>query len=408
MLGVLTYLRFGADSGWKVWLMGKKSLMLSDPASVYMKTRFGAVFFKPIKYTESSSFLVSYLTGFKFRFNSLPIPSESSSEPPTSMAGDDVLLGRWTNWSRGPVFGPTLTMTQENGKYLIAFIAFFVAFVASRFWMICCFFLHRFYSTKHPSAAPHHQRQAILRNSSSPESGLALLLRLYWAWRQPHLNQLLALLFPAVVAFIVLTGFALAGVFSSQISSTVGNEVLLSSSARCGIMIGTSNLTDAMNVVRPYQSRVVDNAVNYAQQCYSSSDSSMVDCNRFVAPRLPAVSVDYAAGCPFESNMCRTNASNLRIDSGYIDSNRDLGINTAADERFTWRTVLHCAPLVTEGYRSNVTRENQTFIRYNYGRTIGHGYGNYFNYTYEVGDFAQQYPDPSELGAQEIKEFRLK
>lgn len=299
-------------------------------------------------------------------------------------------------------------MTQEDGKYLIAFIAFFVAFVASRFWRICCFFLHRFHSTNHPSAAPYHQRQAILRNSSSPESGLAFLLRLYWAWRQSHSKQLLPLLFPALVAFIVLAGFSTAGVFSSQISSTVGNEVLLSSGARCGIMIGTSNVTDAMTVIRPYQSRVVDNALSYAQQCYSSSDSSMVDCNRFVAPRLAAVSVDYSAECPFASNMCRTNASNLRIDSGYIDSNRDLGLNAPTDERFSWRTVLHCAPLVTDGYRSNVTYDNQTFIRYHYGRTLGHGYGNYFNYTYEVGDLAQQYPDPSKLGAQESKEFRLK
>lgn len=326
----------------------------------------------------------------------------SSEPPPNNMAGDDVFLGRWTNWSRGPVFGSTLTMTQENGKYLIAFIAFFVAFVASRFWRICCFFLHRFHSTNHPSAAPYHQRQAILRNSSSPESGLVFLLRLYWAWRQSHPKHLLALFSPALVAFIVLAGFSTAGVFSSQISSTVGNEVLLSSGARCGIMIGTSNITDALTVVRPYQSRVVDNALSYAQQCYSSSDSSMVDCNRFVAPRLVAVSVNYSAGCPFESKMCRTNASNLRIDSGYIDINRDLGMNTAAEERFTWRTVLHCAPLVTEGHRSNVTHENQTFIRYHYGHTIDN------NYTYEVGDLAQQYPDPSNWVVQETREFRLR
>lgn len=319
------------------------------------------------------------------------------------MAGDDVFLGQWTNWSRGPIFGPTLTMTQEDGKYLIALIAFFVAFVASRFWRICCFFLHRFYSTNHPSAAPYHQRQAILRNSSSPESGLISLLRIWWAWRQPHPEQLLALLSPALVALMVLAGFALAGVFSSQISSTAGNEVLLSG-AKCGITIETSNVTDNQRVMRPYQSRAIENALNYAQQCYSSSDSSMVDCNRFVAPRLAAISVNDTASCPFESKMCRTNASNLRIDSGYIDSNRDLGINAPANERFMWRRVFHCAPLVTEGFRSNVTYQNETFIRYHYGRTIVKS----VNYTYQVSDLVQQYPDTSKKGIQEVKEFRLK
>lgn len=322
------------------------------------------------------------------------------------MAGDDIFLGQWTNWSRGPIFGPTLTMTQENGKYLIAFLAFFVAFVAARFWRICCFFLHRFYSTKHPSAAPYHQRQAILRNSSSPESGLVSLLRLCWAWRQPHPKQLLDSLSPALVAFTVLAGFAIAGVFSSQISSTTGNEVLLSG-ANCGIIIGTSNTSEYLRIVRPYQSRILENALSYAQQCYSSSDSNMVDCNRFVAPRLAAVSVNDTAACPFESKMCRTNSSNLRIDSGYIDSNRDLGINAAADKRFAWKTVLHCAPLVTEGYRSNFTFENQPFIRYHYGGILGNP-NEFLNYTYQVGDLAQQYPDVSRKGILESKEFRLK
>lgn len=321
------------------------------------------------------------------------------------MAGDNVYLGQWTNWSRGPVLGPTLTMSQENGKYLIAFIAFYVAFISTRFWRMCCFFLHRFYSTDQPSCAPYHQRQAVLRNSSSPESGLASLLHLGWAWRQPRPKQLLTFSYPALVAFIVLTGFAIAGVFSSQISSTAGNEVLLSS-ASCGILIKPKTMADALRYTTPYQATIVDNALNYAQQCYFSSDSSMADCNRFVAPRLAAATINYTAECPFESHMCRTNASNLRIDSGYINSNLDLGLNAPVDERFAWRTVLHCAPLVTEGYRTNVTKQDQNFVRYHYGQTLAHGNGT-FDYTYEIGDLAQQYPEDSG-GLREAKEFRLR
>lgn len=321
------------------------------------------------------------------------------------MASDGVYLGQWTNWSRGPVLGATLTVTQENGKYLIAIIAFFVAFISTRFWRMCCFFLHRFYSTDQPSSAPYHQRQAVLRNSSSPESGLVLLLNLCWSWRQRRLNQLLALLYPVLVAFIVLTGFTIAGVFSSQISSAVGNEVLLSS-AKCGIMVGATNVADGLRVTGPYRATIVDNALNYAQQCYSSADSSMTDCNRFVVPRLEAASVNHDAECPFESHMCRTQTSNLRIDSGYIDSNLDLGLNAATEERFSWRNVLHCAPLATEGFTSSVTEQNQTFIRYHYGRSLAYGNGT-FNYTYEIGDLAQQYPR-KQGGLQEAKDFRLR
>jgi hypothetical protein len=38
-----------------------------------------------------------------------------------------VYLGVWTNWSRGPVFGSTLTLDRTNASLLIAFVAFFVA-----------------------------------------------------------------------------------------------------------------------------------------------------------------------------------------------------------------------------------------------------------------------------------------
>lgn len=45
-----------------------------------------------------------------------------------------VYLGTWTNWSRGRVMGATLTTTRQYGNLFIAFTAFFVGFVASRFW----------------------------------------------------------------------------------------------------------------------------------------------------------------------------------------------------------------------------------------------------------------------------------
>jgi hypothetical protein len=38
-----------------------------------------------------------------------------------------VYLGTWINWSRGPVFGATLTLTRNDANLLIAFVAFFVA-----------------------------------------------------------------------------------------------------------------------------------------------------------------------------------------------------------------------------------------------------------------------------------------
>jgi hypothetical protein len=34
------------------------------------------------------------------------------------------------------------------------------------------------------------------------------------------------------------------------------------------------------------------------------------------------------------------------IDTDFVDSNTDLGINTPSEDRITWRKVTTCAPLV--------------------------------------------------------------
>lgn len=73
-----------------------------------------------------------------------------------------VYVGAWTNWSRGRVLGATLTLSRRDADLLIAFTAFFVAFVATRVWRILCFAIHRFCSKKTPQNAIYHQHQVSL------------------------------------------------------------------------------------------------------------------------------------------------------------------------------------------------------------------------------------------------------
>jgi hypothetical protein len=89
-----------------------------------------------------------------------------------------VYLGMWTNWSRGRVLGATLTLSREDGNYLLSFTAFFIGFVSTRFWRIMCFILHNLFSTSTPRDALYHQQQAILRNSYSADSGLLVFVQL--------------------------------------------------------------------------------------------------------------------------------------------------------------------------------------------------------------------------------------
>ncbi|KAK3317247.1 hypothetical protein B0T19DRAFT_488545 [Cercophora scortea] len=309
-----------------------------------------------------------------------------------------VYLGTWINWSRGPVFGATLTLTRENGNLLIAFTAFYVGLVSSRFWRIFCLAFHRYYSTPTPQDGLFHQRQAILRNSATPESSLLSLGQLYWAWRRSAQRALWRMLPTFIFALLSIIAFTAASGFSSRISTAIGNEVLLDGT-NCGILRGFSTDTvpgtimDAA-VLNAYVGTHMSNVAKYAQQCYGpqTSRSDMFDCASFIIDQLP-MQVNESAECPFKDGICRSENSNIRLDSGYIDSRDHLGLNAPKHHSIQIRRVFHCAPLRTEGYTSDVVGLNQSYTRYHYGysHVPDPVHGGPSNYTYEADTLEVQY-----------------
>ncbi|KAG8168949.1 hypothetical protein KVR01_001698 [Diaporthe batatas] len=164
-----------------------------------------------------------------------------------------------------------------------------------------------------------------------------------------------------------MVAFTIAGGFSSTISTGVGNEVLLDGSNCAFINVQDPDLR-AQSILGPYQTRQANTANNYAQQCYSANMSGMFDCGTFVKPRISSY-VDNQTACPFAEGMCQSDA-NLQLDTGYIDIHETLGLNTPSNERVMFRSVLKCAPLVTEGY----TTSDGNYTVYNYGRHKGNNY----------------------------------
>ncbi|KAH8885562.1 hypothetical protein GQ53DRAFT_845545 [Thozetella sp. PMI_491] len=283
-------------------------------------------------------------------------------------------------------------MTREDGNLLIAFTAFFVGLVSSRFWRIACLLLHRFYSTPHARDALHHQRQAVLRNSATPAGGAWVFGQLFWAWRGAARFVLLRTLPGFLTAVLCLTAFAAASGFSSRVSTGIGDEVLLDGNA-CALVDNTQLRTQAdMDLVIARTAQLVDSAENYAQQCYSSNSTGMFNCDHFVVPKLP-VSVDGQAPCPFQNGICRTNSSNLLLDTGYIDSHEHLGINAPTGERILFRHIYHCAPLRTDGYSSEFNGLVLNYTRYRYGSAIRGSSDNLTlqNYTFEIPSLNSQY-----------------
>ena len=317
---------------------------------------------------------------------------DGSSEP------YPVYLGVWTNWSRGPALGLTLTMTRDNADLLIAFVAFYVAFVGGRIWRIFCFACHSIVSSRsnQPRDGTYHQHQVIMRNSPSATNAVVTLVQVLWAWRStkgrptgiPVITMLLAALLS--LAFVVASGF------SSRISTLAGDEVLIAGS-RCGyLQERKSDFDGFIGVYSPHISKLFLNAANYAQECYGESHSGLLGCNTFVTQALP-FTVDTNAPCPFAPGLCRTNTSNIRLDTGLLDSNDHIGLNAKPEDRVLWRRVLHCAPLVTEGYK---TRQDQSFdlngrrvskpmVRYHYGKSAALGEESAEDFTYEYVDETQ-------------------
>jgi hypothetical protein len=285
---------------------------------------------------------------------------------------DVVHLGSWTNWSYGPIRGATITLTRSHGGLLTTFLALFVTFAGTCFWQLLCFCIHHWLSSEVPQDAIYHQRQAILRNAANGQTGLRNLIRLAWVWRQ-HGRRTYHRLVPLIlITFILTTAFTIAGLFSSWVSSTRGNEVLLEGS-HCGLFGVDSDIDTYNNRF----AQTTTGSADYAQRCYSSNASS-TECPTFAVPRLP-YTINRSAECPFEPSICQDQNLNVKIDTGYINSHDHLGINSPVKRRFLYRSITQCAPLKTEGYsdRINHTYESieREWIRFFYGNR-GRGEGN--------------------------------
>jgi hypothetical protein len=151
------------------------------------------------------------------------------------MQESSIYTGKWTNWSKGQILGSTLTLTQGDATILIAFLSFYVSIVGSRLLFIIRLILHFRLSSSCPNDGLHNQRQAILRNSSSAVESMTTLARIVWVWRG-RARQVWERISPLLLFFLLwFIGLSLAAIFSSQISTAMGNEVLIAS-PNCGIL----------------------------------------------------------------------------------------------------------------------------------------------------------------------------
>jgi hypothetical protein len=119
--------------------------------------------------------------------------------------------------------------------------------------------------------------------------------------------------------------------------------------------VGTKNST-AMNYTEQQDAIGADSTVGrwtamkslqYAWDCYNPT--SLADSNTCKLYTIPSINatVNTRVPCPFDENICGLPQA-ISVDTGLVDSNAHLGINTSPSGRLQFRKVLTCVPTTAE------------------------------------------------------------
>jgi hypothetical protein len=177
---------------------------------------------------------------------------------------------------------------------------------------------------------------------------------------------------------------AAAGVFSSEASKAAGSDTLVRSN-NCGTwQIPTINMQSVPDFTFKLLNDTIT-AANYARACYGTS-STAPQCNEFVKQQI-SWSTTMNASCPFASGFCYYNDSAaLQLNTDYIDSHEDLGINAHPQDRIKYRKQTTCSVILPTPRDADKVRlfneSSGNVYRYYYGPLSGAGGSNWtFQYS---------------------------
>lgn len=265
-------------------------------------------------------------------------------------AGFRIYTGVWVNWSRGRLAGSTLTLSTSHGGLLSAFLAIFISLAGIAFWRITSFALHQMRAGKTFHDGLHHQQQLIFRNTGTASGALWQMLQLPKFWGNNAKNSWLRTLPLVLLALSNVVVFAIAAIFSSEVTKATGKNVIIQS-PDCGNLKFDNVENGAADPVFQVAFRTVmlnetTEAAAYARNCYAD-DANGLRCNRYVQTKIPW-KTNVNASCPFDDELCffgKTGA--MEMDTGPIDSHHALGVNVPKEYRVTYRKVSTCSPIKT-------------------------------------------------------------
>jgi hypothetical protein len=272
---------------------------------------------------------------------------------------DYIYEGCWINWTKGNIFGSTLTLSPTKSTLLTNILALFVAMAGGQFWTVVRFSLHQIRACSRISdrrvSLSFNKEQIVLRNTTSAITTIQLLLTLRWASRKktcdrpPNSAPVIALAIFSAAFFLV------AGAFSNTLINA--RPQVLSRSPFCGFWNetylniaeygpNTSSVEDFMlyDEALARSEHDIELSLQYAQSCYLEQSTGSSNCDTFQSSAL-----DYTVlgneTCPFGASLCRPEVGTLTLDTGFLSTHTDLGINAAKADRLQYRKVLKCTVL---------------------------------------------------------------
>jgi hypothetical protein len=298
----------------------------------------------------------------------------------TSIAESAIYTGPWVDWSRGAIIGSTITLSGRSASVLTAVLALFVTIVGSCLWKILSFIFHQCSASPEARDGVYHQHQLVFRNTGSPFEATKSFADIAWYWRKNGRRPWARSLPLALFALVFLLAFGAASVLTSLVTRAAGAQRLIVND-QCGYFAFDPEATLQERTLAMQYKDLNDTltAAEYARQCYydDTSLNNRLWCQMYTTTSIEWTATDTA--CPFDSSICTVPAA-YKMDTGIIDSRKDLGINTPHSSRVGFRKVTTCSPLsVTGDYVSIITStgddgfgvEGDRIRQYHYGAYLG-------------------------------------
>ena len=124
---------------------------------------------------------------------------------------DGVYTGVWVNRLHGSVKGATLTLNRQDGAFLIAFLALFVATTGRAMWKLVRCLLHFLLSSNGRFDGVYHQTQAVLRNSYLAHDAAQQFLQIGFVWRNHKDHRRYSTPGLSLLSISMAVGFIIAG-----------------------------------------------------------------------------------------------------------------------------------------------------------------------------------------------------